>query len=55
MTQQEHDDLVLQGLVEVGKKIRRSKKFARQFLIDAGIIPDIIPDLKEKKVAKKKK
>ena len=60
MTVEERDELTIQGLREVGEKARRSRKFARQFLIDAGIIPDLIPDFfreeeKRKKKVKKKK
>ncbi|WP_188931981.1 hypothetical protein [Puia dinghuensis] len=51
MTEEQIEEQI-RVLHEVGLEIRRSKKTARQFLIDAGII---LPDKNKKKKAKKKK
>jgi hypothetical protein len=49
---EEHMIRAIQAIHNTFDKAMRSKKATRQFLIDAGIIPDIIPDKKKKKEKK---
>ena len=52
---QEQIDYQIEVIDRAAKKALRSKKASLQFLIEAGIIPDIIPYPEKKKVTKKKK